>query len=84
MLNINLQGQVVNSRVKPAIAPNIEHGLMTHVHGIIVHQTDGPSAKSALDSYSKGSPNGAHFLIDKDGTIYQTIRLHRSLRKRAM
>lgn len=80
MLNINPHGQVVDPRVKLAISPSIEHGVMAHIRGIIVHQTDGSSAKSALDSYRKGSPNGAHFLIDKDGTIYQTASIFKKTR----
>lgn len=47
---------------------------MTHVRGIIVHQTGGATAQSAFNSYKNGA-NGAHFLIDKDGTIYQTAPL---------
>ena len=41
---------------------------------IVVHQTGGATAESALQSYIAGI-NGAHFLIDKDGTIYQTARI---------
>lgn len=50
---------------------------MTSVQGIIVHQTGGATAQSALDSYRRSSANGAHFLIDKDGTIYQTASVYR-------
>src|ERR1035437_8490823 len=32
----------------------------------------GANAQSALSSYNNPSANGTHFLIDKDGTIYQT------------
>jgi N-acetyl-anhydromuramyl-L-alanine amidase AmpD len=45
---------------------------MAQVHGIIVHQTDGASAQSALNGYKQVGAAGAHFLIDKDGTVYQT------------
>jgi N-acetyl-anhydromuramyl-L-alanine amidase AmpD len=30
-----------------------------------------------LNGYKRPKPNGAHFLIDKDGTIYQTASLHK-------
>jgi N-acetyl-anhydromuramyl-L-alanine amidase AmpD len=40
--------------------------------GIIVHQTGSPTARSTLNGYGVARANGAHFLIDKDGTIYQT------------
>src|SRR5260221_2436758 len=59
------------SLIKPAIAPTIERGEMKEIHGIIVHQTGGSTAQSSIDSYKNPSANGAHFLIEKDGTIYQ-------------
>ncbi len=77
MLLIDSAGKVQHSRVKLAIAPNLEKGPLPHINGIIVHQTDGASAESAFDSYKKTSPNGTHFLIDKDGTVYQTASLHK-------
>jgi len=52
----------------------IEKKPMKKIEGIIVHQTNGSTAKSALESYKSGK-SGAHFLIDKDGTIYQTAPL---------
>lgn len=77
MLPINAQGRVLHSRIKPALQTQLERGDMPTVVGVIVHQTDSSTAASTLASY-KVSPNGAHFLIDKDGTIYQTV----SVRKR--
>ena len=52
---------------------------MEHLNGIVVHQTGGATVSSTFNSYSNTAhvPNGAHFLIDKDGTIYQTASLHR-------
>ena len=44
---------------------------MPEVHGIIVHQPDANTAASSLAAYNT-RPIGTHFLIDKDGTIYQT------------
>lgn len=46
----------------------IEHAGLPVGRGIIVHQTGGATASSALDSDKKAGANGAHFLIDKDGT----------------
>ena len=42
----------------------------------MVHQTGSRTAASAFNSYKVGK-NGAHFLIDKDGTVYQTARIDR-------
>lgn len=77
MLLVDATGVVVNARVKRALSPSIERGAMKAIHGIIVHQTGGPTAQSTLDGYKRSSANGAHFLIDSDGTIYQTASLHK-------
>jgi len=42
----------------------------------VVHQTDADTSASSLNSYSQPGANGAHFLIDKDGTIYQTAAIY--------
>ncbi|GLR12383.1 hypothetical protein GCM10007907_11730 [Chitinimonas prasina] len=75
MLLIDKEGMVVNPRVHAARATSIERGQMKLVSGIIVHQTGGSTAQSSLSSYKNPSANGAHFLIEKDGTIYQTASL---------
>ena len=69
---IDAHGFVVHPRVRLVIARKIERGPMTQVRGLIVHQSGGPTAQSSLESYKIAGANGAHFLIDKDGTIYQT------------
>lgn len=71
MLVIDLLGRVIDLRVTLSIEPKIERGSMTQINGIIIHQTGGSTAQSALNTYARGG-NGAHFLIDKDGSIYQT------------
>jgi N-acetyl-anhydromuramyl-L-alanine amidase AmpD len=50
---------------------------LKEIHGIIVHQTDSATAASTLNGYKVPKANGAHFLIDKDGTIYQTASLNK-------
>jgi N-acetyl-anhydromuramyl-L-alanine amidase AmpD len=77
MLHLNSQGYVLNARVQRTPRPLIEHGALQRISGIIVHQTGGASGASSLSSYTKRNANGAHFLIDKDGTIYQTASLFR-------
>jgi N-acetyl-anhydromuramyl-L-alanine amidase AmpD len=67
-------GRLVSTKVIDKINPKIEKGTMARVNGIIVHQTGGATADSALNNYNNGA-EGAHFLIDKDGTIYQTARV---------
>jgi len=67
---------VINKRVINERRRTIENGEMSSVKGIIVHQTGGATAQSALDGYKIKGVNGAHFLIDKDGTIYQTASIN--------
>ena len=77
MILIDTLGYVVNARVKRMPRPTIERGTMDTIHGIIVHQTGASTAASTLNSYERVSSNGAHFLIDRDGSVYQTASLHR-------
>lgn len=66
-----------DATIRKAHRPMIEHGPMTSVSGIIVHQTGSGNAASVLDSYNHPGASGAHFLIDKDGTTYQVASVHR-------
>lgn len=79
-LNLDASGLVQNPKVKQAIDPgrHIERGPMPQVNGIVIHQTGAPTAASTFNSYANPGANGAHFLIDKDGTIYQTASLHKT------
>jgi N-acetylmuramoyl-L-alanine amidase len=76
VLQIDKDGMVVDGKVTARRALGLERGEMKKVNGIIVHQTGGATAQSALDSYKKKDANGAHFLIDKDGSIYQTASIY--------
>jgi N-acetyl-anhydromuramyl-L-alanine amidase AmpD len=77
MLHVDTQGYVLNARVQRAPRPLIERGVLQRISGILVHQTGGASGASSLSSYTMQNATGAHFLIDKDGTIYQTASLFR-------
>jgi N-acetyl-anhydromuramyl-L-alanine amidase AmpD len=77
MLQVDTQGFVLNARVKRTPRPQIERGVLSQINGIIVHQTGGGSGASSLSSYTMKNATGAHFLIDKEGTIYQTASLFR-------
>jgi len=78
MLFISKQGYVDADRVNVKIFHEIERRPMDKVDGIIVHQTGGATAQSTFNSYESSGANGAHFLIDKDGTIYQTASVHKT------
>ncbi len=68
--------------VDPAVTqkryPNLEHGTLATVEAIVLHQTAAPTAQHTFNAYGNSSHQyGAHFLIAKNGTIYQTARVDR-------
>lgn len=77
MLYISRGGIVDAEKIKVKIFEGIERAKMDAVNGIVVHQTGGATAQSTFNSYVDKGANGAHFLIDKDGAIYQTASLFR-------
>ena len=71
-----VEGVVRDSRIKVELIPTIAHGPLTVIDAIVVHQTDSSTARGTLAGYrTESSGLGAHFLIDKDGIIYQTVAL---------
>ncbi|MEF3073837.1 peptidoglycan recognition family protein [Methylobacter sp. Wu1] len=68
-------GKLVTPKIIDKVNSKIEKGSLSIVNAIIIHQTGSGNAQSSLSSYNDGA-NGAHFLIDKDGTIYQTARIN--------
>ena len=75
MSTIDANGMLIDPRVISRRSSGIEHGALPKVLAIVVHQTDSSTAESSLNSYGDGG-NGAHFLIDKNGQIYQTASLY--------
>jgi N-acetyl-anhydromuramyl-L-alanine amidase AmpD len=73
---IDENGIIDHERVIVKIFPNIEREKLKGINGIIVHQTDGTTASSTFNSYSRKGANGAHFLIDRGGEIYQTASIY--------
>lgn len=75
------QGWIRDAKVRSHPEPGTAHGKLGTINVIIVHQTDSSTAASTLSEYesstrtTKPKGTGAHFLIDKDGTIYQTASL---------
>ena len=76
MSTINKDGMLVASKVSRKRITSIEHGKLKHVHAIVVHQTDAPTIQHTFNSYKSGG-NGAHFLIGKNGDIYQTASVYK-------
>ena len=75
MSTIDKDGMLVDPKVTARRVTAIEHGALDGVHAIVVHQTDSSTAESTLNGYLNGG-NGAHFLIDKGGKIYQTASMN--------
>jgi N-acetyl-anhydromuramyl-L-alanine amidase AmpD len=77
MITIDKEGIIRDSRVKVKLFPLLAHGPLKIIDAIVVHQTDSSTAESAFANYRAGDKGtGAHMLIDKDGTVYQTVSLH--------
>jgi len=77
MLFLSKEGHVDSERIVVRIFSGIERGPMQKVNGIVVHQTAAPTISSTFNSYQGKGAHGAHFLIDKDGTIYQTASVYK-------
>lgn len=78
MLYIDDNGLVKSNRITIKRFSKIERDPMDKVNGIIVHQTGTPAETHVFNSYSHAGSNGAHFLIDKEGVIYQTASLSKT------
>lgn len=77
LVEIDNDGMLNHMRIRNSRSQIIERGRRTMpITGIVVHQTDADTASSSLNSYTRPKANGAHFLIDKDGTIHQTAAIY--------
>jgi RHS repeat-associated protein len=74
-LNINNQGMTSNSNITLNRIPKLERHPISTVNSIILHRTVSSSAASTLSSFASRGV-GTHFLVGKDGTIYQTASLN--------
>lgn len=64
-------GKLIDQKITQKIYSNLHHGNLNQVNAIVVHQTGASTAQHTFNSYSSAG-HGAHFLIDKQGEIYQT------------
>ncbi|WP_435950798.1 LysM peptidoglycan-binding domain-containing protein [Psychrobacter sp. DM8] len=72
-------GFLTHSRIIKHHTPKLERRDYTQeIRKIILHRTVNSSAQSTFNSFSRGSkPYGTHFVVDKDGKIYQTANLNK-------
>ncbi|WP_158623741.1 N-acetylmuramoyl-L-alanine amidase [Corallococcus llansteffanensis] len=56
---------------------SLEHGTRASTNSIVLHRTAGSTGAGALGGYQKGERKGmgAHFLVDENGKIIQTMKL---------
>jgi N-acetyl-anhydromuramyl-L-alanine amidase AmpD len=66
-----INGELQDKNVIQKIYKGLHHGKIAKINAIVVHQTGASSAQHTFNSYQNSSI-GAHFLIDKQGVIYQT------------
>lgn len=71
MSTLDNDGMLIDDKISLKRYTSIEHGNLTRVSAMVVHQTDAPTAQHTFNAYNSGG-NGAHFLIGKNGQIYQT------------
>lgn len=75
---VDAQGMLTDPAVVKDRISALEHARLNGPEAIVMHRTESSTAQSTLDGYkdpNNPQPNGAHFLIGKDGTITQTASL---------
>ncbi len=73
---VGADGYLTDPNIIRTSIPALERNPLTDVNGIVMHRTMGSTAAGTLSHWrSESSPNGTHFLIDRDGTIHQTASL---------
>lgn len=76
-LMLDDRGHSKHPDIADRVTSSLHRGDLHQVNGIIVHQTMSSTAAHTLAQYSAGNSNGAHFLIGKDGSIYQTASVYK-------
>lgn len=79
--SVSVPGKTVVPRLIPALEEKNADRLSAK-HGIVLHRTASSTATSACNTFAqnkKGNRIGAHYVVDKDGTIYQTASLDKRL-----
>lgn len=71
---VDENGWVESDKVCVEHRQAIEHGELSEVKAIVLHQTGASTAKSTLEAW-KNKAEGAHFLISESGEIYQCASL---------
>ena len=70
-------GKIIDKKIEIKTFSSIEHGKINGIQSIVLHRTDSSNANSTLSAYAGGKKTGAHFLIEKNGYIYQTASMNK-------
>lgn len=73
VIYVNSEGYIENAGVKRNDISELNQGKIEKINAIVLHRTNSSTKESALSSFKSGI--GTHFLIDKNGDIYQTAGL---------
>lgn len=80
-MKLSKDGMLDDPKITLKRFKQIEHGALESVHAIVVHQTDSKTEQETFNSYlhptNTNEATGAHFLITKNGVIYQTASLNK-------
>lgn len=79
MIIDNISDGIINhTKIQVNIISELHYGNIGKIEMIILHRTANDSVSSTLNSFKSkrnGTYYGTHFLVGKDGTIYQTANL---------
>lgn len=76
-ITIDREGFMTASWITRTPIPAISHAPMPQVNGIVLHRTESSTAASTLATWrTRDAATGAHFLIDRDGTVHQTVSVN--------
>lgn len=70
---IDAKGYIQNAGFVIKPVASLEKGTIRGPRAVVLHRTDSRAIESPLKSFERGI--GTHFIVDKDGTVYQTASL---------
>ncbi|MDH5833413.1 N-acetylmuramoyl-L-alanine amidase [Luteimonas kalidii] len=77
-VTIDADGYLTDPGIVHTPIERISHGPMPQVNAIVLHRTESSTAGSTLATWrNRDAGTGAHFLIDRDGAIHQTVSVDR-------
>ncbi|HDC2125833.1 TPA: N-acetylmuramoyl-L-alanine amidase [Salmonella enterica] len=79
VIYVDKEGYIQNANIIKDTVEILDIGQEINVlNAIVLHRTDGYSARGTITKYKTNNNQiGSHFVIDKNGDIYQTLGLSR-------